>query len=123
MPANPISKVTWKAPEVAEEVDRRVVASPAQVRQLLATVARMRPDVIAFFGCLYYATMRPGEAVSLRQADCLSLPEAGRGLLLLTGNAPRVGSKWTDSGHAHDARHSRQATVPPVPHDVEVLVV
>ena len=32
LPANPIDKVTWKAPEVAEEVDRRVVARPRQVR-------------------------------------------------------------------------------------------
>ena len=32
LPANPIGKVTWKAPEVAEEIDRRVVARPQQVR-------------------------------------------------------------------------------------------
>lgn len=69
LPANPITKVTWKAPEVAEDIDRRVVASPAQVRQLLAAVSRIRPDLTAFFGCLYYATMRPGEAVLLRRAD------------------------------------------------------
>src|SRR5215470_5407782 len=50
---------TWKAPEVAEEVDRRVVARPAQVRQLLAAVAAIRPDLTTFFGCLYFATMRP----------------------------------------------------------------
>ena len=66
LPANPITKVTWKAPEVAEEIDRRIVASPAQVRQLLAAVSHIRPDLTAFFGCLYYATMRPGEAVLLR---------------------------------------------------------
>lgn len=30
LPANPIDKVTWKAPEVAEEIDRRVVARPAR---------------------------------------------------------------------------------------------
>src|SRR5262249_47003348 len=72
LPANPIGKVTWKAPEVAEEIDRRVVASPRQVRQLLAAVTSIRPDLAAFFGCLYYATMRPGEAVVLRQADCVN---------------------------------------------------
>lgn len=38
LPANPIGKVTWKAPEVAEEIDRRAVASPEQVRALLAAV-------------------------------------------------------------------------------------
>src|SRR5262245_35666281 len=38
LPANPIGKVTWKAPEVAEEIDRRVVARPKQVRELLSAV-------------------------------------------------------------------------------------
>jgi len=36
LPANPIGKVTWKAPEVAEEIDRRVVAS-------LSKLARCSP--------------------------------------------------------------------------------
>jgi integrase len=49
--------------------------------------------------------MRPGEAVSLREDACTSLPDTGWGLLLLTGNAPRVGSTWTDSGTNHDERH------------------
>jgi hypothetical protein len=38
LPANPVGKVSWKAPESADRVDRRVVAIPAQVRQLLAAV-------------------------------------------------------------------------------------
>ena len=90
LPANPIDKVTWKAPEVAEELDRRVVARPRQVRDLLGAVGDISPDLTAFFGCLYYACMRPGEAVSLREADCVSLPGTGWGLLLLIGSAPRV---------------------------------
>src|SRR5262249_18701163 len=87
LPVNPISKVSWKAPEVAEEIDRRVVARAAQVRQLLAAVTSIRADLTAFFGCLYYAAMRPGEAVLLKRADCVRLPESGWGMLLLTGNA------------------------------------
>jgi hypothetical protein len=79
LPANPIGKVTWKAPEVAEEIDRRVVARPNQVRELLAAVEAISPELTAFFGCLYYACMRPGEAVYLRQADCVRLPETGWG--------------------------------------------
>src|SRR5258706_4484062 len=58
LPANPIGKVTWKAPEVAEEIDRRVVARPTPVRQLLAPVTDIGPDLAAFFGCLYYAAVR-----------------------------------------------------------------
>jgi integrase len=118
LPANPLGKVTWKAPEVAEEVDRRVVARPRQVRLLLAAVEQLRPELTAFFGCLYYASMRPGEAVSLRQADCVSLPESGWGLLMLTGSAPRTGSQWTDSGSTHDERHLKhraRKTTRPVP--------
>jgi integrase len=75
--ANPIDKTTWKAPDVAEEADRRVVARPSQVRALLAAVEQIAPELTAFFGCLYYACMRPGEAVILRQADCVSLPASG----------------------------------------------
>ncbi len=35
---NPVDQVQWTAPDVAEAVDRRVVASPAQVRALLDAV-------------------------------------------------------------------------------------
>lgn len=125
--ANPVDNVAWKAPEVAAEVDRRVVAGPRQVRDLLAAVDAIRPDLTAFFGCLYYACMRPGEAVLLRQADCVSLPGTGWGMLLLSGNAPRVGSEWTDSGTSHDVRHlkhrARKTTRPvPTPPDLVRLL-
>jgi hypothetical protein len=64
-----------EAPDVAEEIDG-VVAAPRQVRQLLAAVTSIPPEA-ASFGCLYYATMRPGEAAALRQRDCMSLPDSG----------------------------------------------
>jgi len=124
LPANPIGKVTWKAPEVAEEIDRRVVAPPQQVRELLAAVETIGPELTAFFGCLYYGCMRPGETVFLLQADCIRLPETGWGLLLLTGNAPRVGSQWTDSGTTHDERHLKhraKKTTRPVPMPPELV--
>lgn len=38
LPANPIDQVQWSAPEVAQAVDRRVVAGPDQVRALLDAV-------------------------------------------------------------------------------------
>jgi integrase len=127
LPANPLGKITWKAPEVAEEVDRRVVARPRQVRLLLAAVEQLRPELTAFFGCLYYASMRPSEAVSLRQADCVSLPDSGWGLLMLTGSAPRSSSGWTDSGKPHDERHlkhrARKTTRPvPIPPELVALL-
>ena len=127
LPANPIDRVTWKAPEVAEEIDRRVVARPRQVRRLLAAVEEISPELTAFFGCLYYGCMRPGEAVFLRRVDCVSLPASGWGLLLLIGSAPRVGSQWTDSGSTHDERHlkhrARKATRPvPIPPEMVQLI-
>lgn len=127
LPANPIGKVAWKAPEVAEEVDRRVVASPQQVQTLLVAVDQLAPELTAFFGCLYYGCMRPGEAVILTRDACSDLPDSGWGLVLLSGNAPRVGSQWTDSGTAHDKRHlkhrARKATRPvPIPPELVKLL-
>ena len=38
LPANPVDRIQWTTPAVAASVDRRVVVSPAQARQLLAAV-------------------------------------------------------------------------------------
>jgi integrase len=111
LPANPIDRVQWKAPEVAVTVDRRVVASPDQVRRLLAAVARqgrasstapggrVRDRMVAFFGAMYYAALRPSEALDLRERDCW-LPEEGWGWLDLATSDPRAGKAWTDDGRA-----------------------
>ena len=64
LPANPVDQVQRSAPEVAQAVDRRVVASPEQVRALLRAVreaGRRGDHLVPFFGCLYFAGMRPGE--------------------------------------------------------------
>ncbi len=106
LPANPLDIIQWKMPEVAHEVDRRVVANPKQVRQLLAAVraqGRRGEHLEAFFGCLYYAAMRPSEALDLREAHCI-LPERGWGRLDFDGSAPRVGADWTDSGVPQESR-------------------
>ncbi|HEX4100040.1 MAG TPA: tyrosine-type recombinase/integrase [Pseudonocardiaceae bacterium] len=103
---NPIDQVQWTAPDVAESVDRRVVASPKQVRALLDTVHRQprRGEyLMAFFGCLYYAGMRPAEVVALRAGDC-ELPASGWGRLQLARSEPWAGQEWTDNGEARDHR-------------------
>jgi hypothetical protein len=84
-------------------VSPQTVASPAQVRAILAEVARLRPELTAFFGCLYYAALRPEEAVALCSAN-LVLPRHGRGKLILTGACPRTGSAWTSTGTPHEPR-------------------
>jgi integrase len=126
LPGNPIDRVQWTAPEVAEAVDRRVVASPDQVAELLVAVVevgRRGDHLVAFFGCLYYAGLRPAEAVALRLANC-ELGSDGRrwGRLLLTSSEPRSGVRWTDDGGARESRQLkrraaakvREAPIPPI---------
>ena len=103
LPANPLGQVQWTAPRSATAVNPQTVASPAQVRAILAEVARLRPELTAFFGCLYYAALRPEEAVALRQAN-LILPAHRRGKLILTESCPRTGSAWTSTGTPHEPR-------------------
>ena len=120
---NPVDKVQWRAPAIAERVDRRVVASTRQVEQLLAavpTVHRRGGHSVAFFGCLYYAGMRPSEAASVRADDC-SLPRTGWGRIVLVETAPYAGKDWTDDGDirdAHGLKHrargdTRRVPIPP----------
>jgi integrase len=91
LPANPADLVRWRAPRAAVAVSPATVPSPGQVRVILAEVARIRPELAAFFGCLYYAALRPEEAVALRRAD-LILSARGRGAIILTAACPRTGS-------------------------------
>jgi integrase len=66
---------------------------------------------------MYYAALRPGEAVALREQDC-KLPATGWGRLLVDVSRPEVNTKWTDSGDAHEQRglkHRGRDDVRPVP--------
>jgi integrase len=123
LPANPVDRIQWTAPAVAQSVDRRVVVSPAQARSLLAAVRGLSDrgaHLEAFFGCLYYAALRPSEAVMLRESD-LHLPKKGWGRIDLAASASRAGTAWTDHGTArqerglkHRAAHeTRTIPIPP----------
>jgi integrase len=144
---NPVDQVQWTAPEVAQAIDRRVVANPVQVSAVLDALRALgkRADlVVAFFGCLYYAGMRPSEAADLRWADCLlpgkchecdaELPDVTAvrpsrdcqhekieyqwGRATLAETAPRAGSHWTDDGKPHERRglkHRARKETRPVP--------
>jgi integrase len=105
---NPIGKVKWTPPKLAEQVDWRVVIGPRQMRECLIAVTyvgtrgrgrRLR----ALYACLYYAALRPAEAVALHKDDCM-LPEAGWGRLVLSRSLPESGSRWTDDGTTHTKR-------------------
>ena len=130
LPSNPIDRIQWTAPAVAQTVDRRVVVSPAQARKLLAAVRGLSDrgaHLEAFYGCLYYAALRPSEAVMLREAD-LYLPKKGWGRIVLAasrlprrdsldrprhlppGTRPQAPRRQRDPHHPHPAR-----TRPPAP--------
>jgi integrase len=120
LPANPLLKVHWTVPKAVEELDERSVATPVQARALLAGVRDQGPrgeHLEAFFGCMYYAAMRP-EEVSMLSEDACTLPETGWGRLDLTGARPQVGSAWTDDGKPYEERglkHRARRTVRSVP--------
>lgn len=122
-PASPLSAVKWRAPKSAEAVDPEAVPHPGQVDLLLRAVRQQGPrgeKLEAFFGCLYFAAMRPAEAAALRAEQC-HLPLTGWGSLVLRGGIVRVGRGWTDDGSAHERRHlkaraaqdSRPVPIPP----------
>jgi integrase len=103
---NPLRKVKWTKPRTAESVDPRSVVNATQARQLLAAVeaqGKLGQHLVAFFGLMYYAALRPEEAVCLR-TDQLRLPDEGWGEVLLTNATPYVGSQWTDDGKARQER-------------------
>jgi integrase len=101
--ANPLDRIAWKPPKLSCAADPRSAASPAQVQAILTEVTRIRPDLTAFFGCLYYAALRPAEAVALRLGDC-QLPDRGWGQLTLARSCPRSGRAWTGDGTSHEQR-------------------
>ena len=127
---NPLARLSWKPPKVATFVDRRVVINPRQAHELLTAVSyvgqqRRGPHsrgqrLKALYACMYYAALRPAEAVALREQDC-TLPDQGWGYLTLEKSRPEVNRRWTDTGEAHDertlkhrpAQETRRVPIPP----------
>jgi integrase len=110
LPRNPIPALKWTAPKTVHAVDRRSVANPIQARTLFEAVrvqGRSGARLVAFFGCLYFAAMRPEEAVSLTKHN-LSLPPEGWGEFHLDAAEPHAGKEWTDSGQNRDRRQLKQ---------------
>jgi integrase len=109
---NPVESIKWRAPKVKRAVDRRSVVNPVQARTLLAAVesrGRSGPRLVAFFGVMYFAALRPEEALNLRTSD-LILPPSGWGEIHLAQATPYAGRAWTDSGKQHDERQLKHRT-------------
>lgn len=120
----------WKQPDVDDAVDPRVVGNPEQVAEalIMCTYAgrRQGPRLAAFFGCMYYAMMRPAEVSRLREDEC-KLPESGWGELVLAGSNPEVGKDYSDSGELHDnrplkGRSKKTVRVIPIPPELVILL-
>ena len=108
----PIAAKMWNQPKTTEGiVDPRVVVNRRQAEALLTAVSyqgRVGPRLIAFFACLYYAGLRPSEAVELREDLNIDLPEDdGWGTLYLHRSAPTVGTGWSRSGRRRDPRETQ----------------
>lgn len=125
--SNPIGEIKWRAPKANHTVDRRTVVNPIQARTLLRELGEQRPSgprLKAFFGLLYYAALRPEEAVNLRPAN-LKLPPAtwdadseewnepedNWGEIYLDEANPDAGAEWTDSGTARERRQLKHRAV------------
>ncbi|MEU9872223.1 tyrosine-type recombinase/integrase [Actinomadura sp. NPDC048021] len=134
---NPIRTLKWPKILSTAEVDRRSVVNHAQARALLAAIAEQEPSgrrLVAFFGLMYYAALRPEEANNIR-ANNVTLPDLDWnqedeeseepaeewGELHLGKAAPYAGRAWTDDGSLYEERalkhrangHTRTVPCPP----------
>ncbi|WP_433467021.1 tyrosine-type recombinase/integrase [Spirillospora sp. CA-128828] len=131
---NPIRDLKWKPSRTTGEVDRRRVVNHAQARALLNAVRNQEPSgmrLVAFFAVMYYAALRPEEAVNLRRPDItlpplvkneetgeLVEPADGWGEIVVRKAAPFAGRDWTDDGALREERslkHRAEDETRPVP--------
>jgi integrase len=109
---NPIGSIKWRAPKVTEAVNPLVVINHGQARALLEAVRQLPSGgpLVACFGVMYYAALRPGEAVDLRK-EALAIPSTGRGELYLSTSAPSAGRSWSESGTRRNPGSSSTAAL------------
>ncbi len=125
--ANPLTEIAWTAPKASHVVDKRSVVNPIQARTLLIAIRGQEPSgprLVAFFGLMYYAALRPEEAVNVRRQNvCLpplkwnvetqqwEEPDDNWGELYLERATPDAGADWTDSGKHRDERQLKHRAV------------
>ncbi len=118
---NPLLIVSLPAAKSSDAVDRRRVVNEAAGRRLLIAAGKqgaMGRHLQAFYGCLFLAGLRPGEAVSLTE-DEIDLPEDEEewGWFHLADSSPEVSGAWTDSGEREirQLKHRAAEETRPVP--------
>ncbi|APC37838.1 integrase [Nocardiopsis dassonvillei] len=135
---NPVKELEATGSRSIHQVDRRCVVNPRQAARLLDAVReygyeeterrqgmKSGPRLVAFFGAMYYAALRPEEAVNLRKHNLsLPAPENGRhgwGTIYVEEVTPDARPEFTDDGTSRDTRRGpkqREAgEVRPVPCD------
>jgi integrase len=141
--SNPANAVKWTPPKTTQEIDRRCVINHKQARRLLAAVRTHEPSgprLKAFFAVMYYAGLRPEEAVNLRKDNItlpplvlndksgeLEEPADGWGELRFCSAAPEAGSEWTNDGTRREQRQLKSRaegewrTVPVAPPLTRIL--
>jgi integrase len=86
---------------------------------LLAAVKKRAPELVAFFGCMYYAALRPEEALHLRIDDIEWPPTAGGwGRLTLWGATVTTNRGWAEDGapvQDRQLKHRAARSIRPVP--------
>jgi integrase len=104
---NPLGDTKWTSmPKGNRTIDPRTVPNPVQARSLLASVREVQrsgPRLEAFFGALYFAALRPEEAVGLQAAN-LRLPKRGWGEIYVEEAHPHAGRHWTGTQKAREVR-------------------
>jgi integrase len=124
LPEDPLTYSDWKTPLIDREVSTELLMAPADAQTLLAALpqaGRLGPRLVAFFATLFYAGLRPSEALALTPAD-LSLPDTGWGHLTVRRARTKTSSRYTDDGQPHQQRPLkwrsrtaiRQVPIPPV---------
>jgi site-specific recombinase XerD len=104
---NPITIIRWTRAkhQSTDVVGPATVPNPQQAKVLLTAVGRLPgsgPRLVAFFASMYYAALRPAEAVNLDKSN-LHITGEGRGKLYLTSSNPFAGGAWTDTEEERDA--------------------
>ena len=105
----------WKPPKTTETVDPRIVVNPRQAQELLTAVTYVRRRgrsrrLMALFACMYYAALRPAEAIALRsRTTAIFRPNRVGTSPHLDVSRPEVNTQWTDTGDAHEERGLKQS--------------
>ncbi len=124
--ADPVPAAQWTPPRKTAVVDRRVVVDHSRALRLLAAVGEDVPQLRAFFACIYYAAIRPGETQELN-INQLDLPGTGWGQVTLEANNPEVSPRWSDTPNgprrARELKHREKGEVRPVPLHPELVAV